>query len=178
MRSMPQSSYYDKQNRPTAALYRARQPYLAKNIMAGLALLGFVGGVCTWNISVLRTGQSADGIRQTPTPSRQSAKMTLATFLFPTHPSRPEQLSAVHQMLWFRTRRSRREGAVDFWCNNVTWNTTMHMGGVWRIGGIHYHFLGVVMIPEESDTWLDQIVQRFEDIPLITSQCCHVTLQI
>jgi cytochrome c oxidase assembly factor 3 len=48
MRSMPQSSYYDKQNRPTAALYRARQPYLAKNIMAGLALLGFVGGVCTW----------------------------------------------------------------------------------------------------------------------------------
>lgn len=58
---------------------------------------------------------------------------------------------------------------MDFWCNNVTWNTTMHMGGVWRIGGIHYHFLGVVMIPEESDTWLDQIVQRFEDIPLITS---------
>ena len=26
LRSMPQSSYCDKQNRPTAALYRARQP--------------------------------------------------------------------------------------------------------------------------------------------------------
>jgi cytochrome c oxidase assembly factor 3 len=50
---MPQSSYYDKQNRPTAALYRARQPYLAKNIMAGLALLGFVGGVCTWIVECI-----------------------------------------------------------------------------------------------------------------------------
>lgn len=45
--SMPQSSYYDKQNRPTAALYRARQPYLVKNVITGLCLLGFVGGVCT-----------------------------------------------------------------------------------------------------------------------------------
>jgi cytochrome c oxidase assembly factor 3 len=44
---MPQSSYYDKQNKPTAALYRARQPYLVKNIGTGLVLLGFVGAVCT-----------------------------------------------------------------------------------------------------------------------------------
>ena len=43
---MPQSSYYDKQNKPTAALYRARQPYLIKNIGTGLVLLGFVGAVC------------------------------------------------------------------------------------------------------------------------------------
>jgi hypothetical protein len=48
IRSMPQSSYYDKQNKPTAALYRARQPYLVKNIGTGLVLLGFVGAVCTW----------------------------------------------------------------------------------------------------------------------------------
>jgi hypothetical protein len=42
----------------------------------------------------------------------------------------------------------------------VTWNTTMHMGGVWRTGGIHYYFLGAVKIPEESDEdiWLDQVV--------------------
>jgi hypothetical protein len=45
-RSMPQSSYYDQQNRPTAALYRARQPYLIRNIFTGMVLLGFVGGVC------------------------------------------------------------------------------------------------------------------------------------
>lgn len=47
---MPQSSYYDKQNKPTAALYRARQPYLVKNIGTGLVLLGFVGAVCTYNL--------------------------------------------------------------------------------------------------------------------------------
>ena len=48
--SMPQSSYYDNQNKPTAALYRARQPYLIKNIGTGLVLLGFVGAVCTSNL--------------------------------------------------------------------------------------------------------------------------------
>ena len=59
LRSMPQSSYYDKQNRPTAALYRARQPYLAKNIMAGLALLGFVGGVCMWTVNCISNEPSS-----------------------------------------------------------------------------------------------------------------------
>jgi len=41
----------------------------------------------------------------------------------------------------------------------VTFNSTMHMGGVWRIGGIRYHFLGAVKIPEDSEEyiWLDQI---------------------
>ncbi|KAM0697558.1 hypothetical protein Q7P36_002412 [Cladosporium allicinum] len=57
---MPQSSYYDKQNRPTAALYRARQPYLAKNIMAGLALLGFVGGVYTYTIKAIGQDDFSD----------------------------------------------------------------------------------------------------------------------
>lgn len=56
--SMPQSSYYDKQNRPTAALYRARQPYLVKNTLTGLLLLGFVGGVCEWELRANRHGFS------------------------------------------------------------------------------------------------------------------------
>jgi hypothetical protein len=36
----------------------------------------------------------------------------------------------------------------------------MHMGGVWRIGGVHYHFLRAVKIPEisDEDVWLDQVV--------------------
>lgn len=55
---MPQSSYYDKQNRPTAALYRARQPYLVKNTLTGLLLLGFVGGVCEWELRANRHGFS------------------------------------------------------------------------------------------------------------------------
>ncbi|CAD0096334.1 unnamed protein product [Aureobasidium mustum] len=38
---IPQSSYYDKYNRPTAALYRARQPYIVKNALTGLAIFGF-----------------------------------------------------------------------------------------------------------------------------------------
>jgi cytochrome c oxidase assembly factor 3 len=43
---LPQSSYYDKYNRPTAALYRARQPYIVKNALTGLAIMGFAIGVC------------------------------------------------------------------------------------------------------------------------------------
>lgn len=43
---IPQSSYYDKNNRPSAALYRARQPYLVKNAFTGLAMVGFVAAVC------------------------------------------------------------------------------------------------------------------------------------
>jgi len=56
----------------------------------------------------------------------------------------------------------------------------MHMGGVWRIGGVHYHFLGAVKIPEESDEddWLDQIVQGYKDIALISVQPNHVTAQL
>ncbi|KAK6439763.1 hypothetical protein LTR95_004034 [Oleoguttula sp. CCFEE 5521] len=46
---VPQSSYYDAQNRPTAALYRARQPYLIRNTITGLCIMGFVAGVCTSN---------------------------------------------------------------------------------------------------------------------------------
>ena len=42
----------------------------------------------------------------------------------------------------------------------VTWNTTMHMGGVWRTGGILHYFQEAVKIPEklDEDIWLDQVV--------------------
>lgn len=64
---MPQSSYYDKQNRPTAALYRARQPYLVKNVATGLCLLGFVGAVCESIRSIGRAEQLANSTLKTPT---------------------------------------------------------------------------------------------------------------
>ncbi|KAM0718496.1 hypothetical protein Q7P37_005566 [Cladosporium fusiforme] len=57
---MPQSSYYDKQNRPTAALYRARQPYLVKNVVTGLVLLGFVGGVYTYTLKAIGQDDFSD----------------------------------------------------------------------------------------------------------------------
>lgn len=45
---IPQSSYYDRNNRPSASLYRARQPYLVKNAVTGLAIMAFAAGVCRW----------------------------------------------------------------------------------------------------------------------------------
>jgi hypothetical protein len=62
-------------------------------------------------------------------------------------------------MLWFRTRKSRREDA-GLLEQYVTWNTTMHMGGVWRTGGILHYFQEAVKIPEklDEDIWLDQVV--------------------
>lgn len=43
---VPKDSYYDKYKRPTAALYRARQPFLIRNALTGLCIVGFVAGVC------------------------------------------------------------------------------------------------------------------------------------
>lgn len=43
---IPQSSYYDARNQPGAALYRARRPYLFKNAITGVCIIGFVGAVC------------------------------------------------------------------------------------------------------------------------------------
>lgn len=47
---IPQSSYYDQHNRPTKALYRARQPYLIKNALTGLCIMGFAVGVYAFTI--------------------------------------------------------------------------------------------------------------------------------
>ena len=44
---LPSHSYYDKDNRALASLIRARQPYLVKNALTGLAIVTFVGAVCT-----------------------------------------------------------------------------------------------------------------------------------
>lgn len=46
-RSIPRSSYYDRNYRQAPALIRARQPYLVKNIVTGAAIFSFAIGVCT-----------------------------------------------------------------------------------------------------------------------------------
>ncbi|KAL8944978.1 MAG: hypothetical protein Q9211_000411 [Gyalolechia sp. 1 TL-2023] len=57
------STYWTKDNRQTAALIRARQPFLIKNIFTGLGLAAFTISVCkcyigSWSKS--RTTISAD----------------------------------------------------------------------------------------------------------------------
>lgn len=44
--SIPRSSYYDKNYKQSAALIRARRPYLIKNTLTGLGLFAFCMGVC------------------------------------------------------------------------------------------------------------------------------------
>lgn len=41
-----QSSYYTRANVQSAALLRARRPYLVKNAIAGIALFGITAGIC------------------------------------------------------------------------------------------------------------------------------------
>lgn len=92
---LPQSSYYDKHNRPTAALYRARQPYLIRNAVTGLCIMGFVAGVCTsqrHTLCLAKGIDEADRYPQTVGPSARSAKTTSAMFPCPTRLCRLAQL--------------------------------------------------------------------------------------
>ncbi|MCJ1351852.1 MAG: hypothetical protein MMC33_001836 [Icmadophila ericetorum] len=50
---VPRSSYYDKEYRQTAALIRARQPYLIKNIITGTAIFTFAIGVYAFTINAV-----------------------------------------------------------------------------------------------------------------------------
>ncbi|KAF1826120.1 uncharacterized protein K489DRAFT_386580 [Dissoconium aciculare CBS 342.82] len=59
-RRLPQSSYYDQKNRPSASLYRARQPYLVKNAITGLCIFAFVAGVYTFTIRAVGQDDFSD----------------------------------------------------------------------------------------------------------------------
>ncbi|EHL02436.1 hypothetical protein M7I_1513 [Glarea lozoyensis 74030] len=54
MAVIPRSSYYDKNYKQSAALLRARRPYLVKNSLTGLGLLAFCMGVCKVILSLLK----------------------------------------------------------------------------------------------------------------------------
>lgn len=43
---IPRSSYYDKNYRQSAALIRARRPFLVRNIVTGTAIFAFAISVC------------------------------------------------------------------------------------------------------------------------------------
>ncbi|MCJ1408977.1 hypothetical protein MMC19_003054 [Ptychographa xylographoides] len=60
MAVIPRSSYYDKNYRQTAALIRARQPYLIKNIITGTAIFGFAIGVYAFTINAVAQDDFSD----------------------------------------------------------------------------------------------------------------------
>lgn len=43
---LPRSSYYDKDYRQSAALIRARKPYLIPNMIGGISLFALTIGIC------------------------------------------------------------------------------------------------------------------------------------
>ncbi|WPG97529.1 Hypothetical protein R9X50_00030600 [Acrodontium crateriforme] len=76
-RRVPQSSYYDKNNRPSAALYRARQPYLVRNAVTGFAIIGFVAAVYSWTIRAIGQDDFSDvPMPDAPAPHTTTIKST------------------------------------------------------------------------------------------------------
>ncbi|KXT06064.1 hypothetical protein AC578_1403 [Pseudocercospora eumusae] len=63
---IPQSSYYDHRNRPTAALYRARHPYLIRNAVTGLCIVGLTAGIYVYTLKAI--GQ--DDFSDVPIPDK------------------------------------------------------------------------------------------------------------
>ncbi|KAL8768694.1 MAG: hypothetical protein Q9209_005112 [Squamulea sp. 1 TL-2023] len=57
---LPRSSYYTRDNRQTAALIRARQPYLVKNIFTGIGLTAFVISVYAFTIKAVAQDDFSD----------------------------------------------------------------------------------------------------------------------
>ncbi|KAF0638027.1 hypothetical protein NXS19_000487 [Fusarium pseudograminearum] len=49
----PHSTYYDPRLRQGAALVRARRPYLFKNAITGLGLLGVVGSIYWYTLNAV-----------------------------------------------------------------------------------------------------------------------------
>ncbi|KAL8761537.1 MAG: hypothetical protein Q9184_002357 [Pyrenodesmia sp. 2 TL-2023] len=57
---IPRSSYYTKDYRQTAALIRARQPFLVKNIFTGLGIASFAIGIYAFTISAVAQDDFSD----------------------------------------------------------------------------------------------------------------------
>ncbi|MCJ1363455.1 hypothetical protein MMC16_002562 [Acarospora aff. strigata] len=60
MALIPRSSYYDKQYRQTAALIRARRPYLVRNIVTGTAIFAFAISVYAFTIRAVAQDDFSD----------------------------------------------------------------------------------------------------------------------
>lgn len=56
----PRSSYYDREYKATAALLRARRPYLFKNMITGAGLFAFTISVYAFTIHAVGQEEFAD----------------------------------------------------------------------------------------------------------------------
>ncbi|KAJ4394271.1 hypothetical protein N0V93_003488 [Gnomoniopsis smithogilvyi] len=54
------SSYYNRQKGQSAALLRARRPYLVKNAVTGLAMFGLAAGVYMYTIKAVGQDEFED----------------------------------------------------------------------------------------------------------------------
>jgi len=60
MAVLPRSSYYDKHYRQSAALIRARRPYLVRNIITGTGIFAFTVGVYAFTIRAVAQDEFED----------------------------------------------------------------------------------------------------------------------
>ncbi|RAH46982.1 uncharacterized protein BO66DRAFT_437783 [Aspergillus aculeatinus CBS 121060] len=67
------STYYGKDYRAGAALLRARRPYLVKNAITGLCLVGFTIGVYAYTIRAVGQDEFSD-VKVPETPAKPQQK--------------------------------------------------------------------------------------------------------
>ncbi|MCJ1324013.1 hypothetical protein MMC10_000675 [Thelotrema lepadinum] len=79
MAILPRSSYYTKDYRQTAALIRARQPYLIKNIFTGAGLFAFAIGVYSFTFAAVKQDDFSDvRIPDAPAPAAGAPHATMS----------------------------------------------------------------------------------------------------
>jgi len=77
MAVIPRSSYYDKHYKQSAALIRARRPYLVRNALTGLGMFGFCIGVYAFTIKAVAQDDFEDvQVPDAPTQSPRAGAST------------------------------------------------------------------------------------------------------
>ncbi|RDW84358.1 hypothetical protein BP6252_01948 [Coleophoma cylindrospora] len=77
MAVLPRSSYYDKHYKQSAALIRARRPYLIKNTLTGAGIFAFAIGVYAFTIRAVSQDEFEDvKVPDAPAPAPASAPRT------------------------------------------------------------------------------------------------------
>ncbi|KAI9647351.1 hypothetical protein NHQ30_003736 [Ciborinia camelliae] len=69
---VPKSSYYDKNYKQSAALIRARRPYLVKNALTGACIFAFAIGVFTFTIRAVSQDDFED-VKVPAAPSKRDS---------------------------------------------------------------------------------------------------------
>ncbi|RDL38397.1 Uncharacterized protein BP5553_02737 [Venustampulla echinocandica] len=74
---LPRSTYYNRDYRQSAALIRARKPYLIKNAITGVGMFAFCIGVYAFTIQAVSQDEFEDvkvpDAAQSPTPQASTS---------------------------------------------------------------------------------------------------------